>query len=136
MSRGKGRTPSQRQLRVGEELRHVLAAILARGELRDPALKDQSITVSEVRVSPDMRHATAYVMPLGGAGDATEIVTALNRAAAFLSHEVGRRITMKYTPILQFTLDTVFDEAQRIDALLRQPGVARDLKRQRSDDGA
>lgn len=136
MSRSKGRTPSQRQLRVGEELRHVLAAILARGELRDPALKDLSITVSEVRVNPDMRHATAYVMPLGGVGDAAEIVTALNRAAAFLSHEVGRRITMKYTPSLQFTLDTVFDEAQRIDALLRQPGVARDLKRQRSDDGA
>ncbi len=136
MSRGKSRTPSQRQLRVGEELRHVLAAILARGELRDPALKDLSITVSEVRVNPDMRHATAYVMPLGGVGDAAEIVTALNRAAAFLSHEVGQRITMKYTPSLQFTLDTVFDEAQRIDALLRQPGVARDLKRQRSDDGA
>ncbi len=136
MSRSKGRTPSQRQLRVGEELRHVLAEVLARGELRDPVLKNLSITVSEVRASPDMRHATAFVMPLGGADDAAEVVAALNRAAPFLSREVGRRITMKYTPTLQFTLDTVFDEAQRIDALLRQPGVARDLKRERSDDGA
>ncbi len=136
MSRSKGRTPSQRQLRVGEELRHVLAEVLARGELRDPVLKNLSITVSEVRASPDMRHATAFVMPLGGADDAAEVVAALNRAAPFLSREVGRRITMKYTPTLQFTLDTVFDEAQRIDALLRQPGVARDLTRERSDDGA
>lgn len=135
MSRSKGRTPSQRQLRVGEELRHVLAEILARGELRDPALKGLSITVSEVRASPDMRHATAFVMPLGGAGDPVEIVDALNRAAPFLSHEVGRQITMKYTPSLRFELDTVFDEAQRIDALLRQPGVARDLKRDGTDDG-
>ena len=136
MSRRKGREPSQRQLRVGEELRHVLAEILRRGELRDPALKNLSITVSEVRPSPDMRQATAFVMPLGGAGDPAEVVVALNRAAPFLSREVGRRITMKYTPTLHFSLDTAFDEAQRIDALLRQPGVARDLKRERSDDGA
>ncbi len=136
MSRSKGRTPSQRQLRVGEELRHVLAGILARGELRDPVLKDLSITVSEVRASPDMRQATAFVMPLGGAGDAAEILDALNRAAPFLSHEVGRQITMKYTPSLRFELDTVFDEAQHIDALLRRPDIARDLKRDGSDDGA
>lgn len=136
MSRSKGRTPSQRQLRVGEELRHVLAGILARGELRDSVLKDLSITVSEVRASPDMRQATAFVMPLGGAGDAAEILDALNRAAPFLSHEVGRQITMKYTPSLRFEMDTVFDEAQHIDALLRRPDVARDLKRDGSDDGA
>lgn len=136
MSRKKGRSPNQRQLRVGEELRHVLAEILRRGELRDPALKDLSITVSEVRPSPDMRNATVFVMPLGGAGDVAEIVAALNRAAPFLGHEMGRRITMKYTPVLQFSLDTAFDEAERIDALLRQPGVARDLKRESSGDGA
>lgn len=136
MSRRKGRAPSQRQLRVGEELRHVLAEILRRGELRDPALSGVSITVSEVRPSADMKQATAFVMPLGGAGDVAEIVAALNRAAPFLSHEVGRRITMKYTPVLHFTLDTVFDEAERIEALLRQPGVARDLKRGSSGDGA
>jgi ribosome-binding factor A len=136
MSRSKGRTPSQRQLRVGEELRHVLAEILARGELRDPALKDLSITVSEVRASPDMRRATAFVMPLGGAADPAELMAALNRAAPFLSHEVGRRITMKYTPSLHFELDSAFDEAQRIESLLRQPAVARDLKRDGTDDGA
>jgi ribosome-binding factor A len=136
MSRSKGRTPSQRQLRVGEELRHVLAEILARGELRDPALKDLSITVSEVRASPDMRRATAFVMPLGGAADPAELMAALNRAAPFLSHEVGRRITMKYTPSLHFELDCAFDEAQRIESLLRQPAVARDLKRDGTDDGA
>ena len=136
MSRNKGRTPSQRQLRVGEELRHVLAGVLARGELRDPALKDLSITVSEVRASPDMRHATAFVMPLGGAADPAELMAALNRAAPFLSHEVGRRITMKYTPSLHFELDSAFDEAQRIESLLRQPAVARDLKRDGTDDGA
>ena len=136
MSRSKGRTPSQRQLRVGEELRHVLAEVLARGELRDPALKDLSITVSEVRASPDMRHATAFVMPLGGTADPVELMAALNRAAPFLSHEVGRRITMKYTPSLHFELDSVFDEAQRIESLLRQPDIARDLKRDGTDDGA
>ena len=134
MSRSKGRAPSQRQLRVGEELRHVLAGILARGELRDPVLKDLSITVSEVRASPDMRHATAFVMPLGGADDPGAVIDALNRAAPFLSHEVGRQITMKYTPSLRFELDTVFDEAQHIEDLLRRPDVARDLKRDRTDD--
>lgn len=136
MSRRKGKVPSQRQLRVGEELRHILAEILRRGGLRDPALKDLSITVSEVRPSSDMRQATAFVMPLGGGGDAAAVVTALNRAAPFLSREVGRRITMKYTPTLHFSLDTAFDEAQRIDALLRQPGVARDLGPEQTDDGA
>jgi len=136
MSRRKGRAPSQRQLRVGEELRHVLAEVLRRDELRDPVLTGLSITVSEVRPSPDMRQATAFVMPLGGAGEPAEVVAALNRAAHFLSREVGRRITMKYTPTLHFVLDTAFDEAQRIDDLLRRPAVARDLKGHRTDDGA
>ena len=126
MSRKKGKAPSQRQLRVGEELRHVLAEILGRGDLHDPALAGKSITVSEVRPSPDMRHATVFVMPLGGAGDVAEIVGALNHAAHFLSHEVGQRITMKFTPTLHFELDRVFEEAQHIDSLLRQPAVARD----------
>lgn len=135
MSRHKHKAPSQRQLRVGEELRHVLAGILARGELRDPHLAGRSITVSEVRVSPDMRNATAYVMPLGG-DDAGEIVAALNHAAAFLSGEIGRRVMLKFTPALQFEIDTVFDEAQRIDRLLREPGVARDLAQDGEDDGA
>ncbi len=136
MSRQKGRAPTQRQLRVGEELRHVLADVLSRGELRDPLLAERSITVSEVRVSPDMRRAKAYVMPLGDTAHAAEVVSALNRAAAFLSSEVGRRVSLKFTPSLQFEVDTAFDEARRIDDLLRAPRVARDLGRGGEDDAA
>lgn len=136
MSRKKsGKAPSQRQLRVGEELRHILAELLGRGDLHDPALAGKSITVSEVRSSPDMRHATVFVMPLGGAGDVAEIVGALNHAAPYLSHEVGRRITMKFTPRLHFELDQVFSEAEHIESMLRRPDVARDLVRDDTDDG-
>lgn len=127
MSKNRGKAPSQRQLRVGEELRHILAEVIARGTLRDPVLVDKSITVSQIRVSPDMRNATAFVMPLGGAAGAVDVVAALNRASHYLSGEVARRITLKYVPTLHFEIDTVFDEAQRIDTLLRAPGVARDL---------
>ena len=127
MARKKIKAPGQRQLRVGEELRHVLAGVLARGELRDPALAGRTITISQIRVSPDLRHAIAYAMPLGGTGEAAELLDALNRAAPHLSHEVGQRISLKYTPAIRFELDTVFDEASRIDALLRSPLVARDL---------
>ena len=123
----KNKAPGQRQLRVGEELRHVLAQVLARGGLRDPLLVNRSITVSEVRISPDLRHATAFVMPLGGTDEAADILEALNRAGPYLSHEVGQRIALKYTPALHFELDTVYDEAQRIENLLRSPRVARDL---------
>ena len=136
MSRKKGKAPTQRQLRVGEELRHILAEIIGRGELHDPILAGKSITVAEVRPSPDMRRATVYVMPLGGGDDAKEIVGALNHAAHFLSHEIGRRITMKFTPLVHFELDPTFDEAQRIDRILRQPGVARDLANDGVDDGS
>ncbi len=136
MSRHKRRGPTQRQLRVGEELRHVLAEVLSRGELRDPVLVGRSITVSEVRVTPDMRHATAYVMPLADTAHAAEVAAALNRAAAFLSSEVGRRVSLKFTPSLRFEVDTVFDEARRIDDLLRAPRVARDLSRGGGDDAA
>lgn len=136
MSRSKGKAPSQRQLRVGEELRHVLAELLGRGDLHDPALAGKSITVSEVRSSPDMRHATVFVMPLGGAGDVLEIVDALNHAAPYLSYEVGRRITMKFTPRLHFELDKVFSEAERIESMLRRPDIARDLVKDDTDDGA
>ena len=96
----KKRERSVRQLRVGEELRHILAEILARGDLRDPDLAGRSITVSEVRVSPDMRNATAFVLPLGG-GDEDVVVAALGRAATFLRNEVGRKLHLKYLPNLQ-----------------------------------
>lgn len=127
--------PSQRQLRVGEELRHALAAILGRGELRDPALQDVTVTVSEVRVSPDLKSATAFVMPLAGR-HAGEVIAGLRRSAGFLRAQLGREVPLRYTPSLSFELDTSFDHASRIDALLRQPEVERDLPPRDGDGGA
>lgn len=118
--------PSQRQLRVGEELRHALSSILARGDLRDPALTEASITVSEVRVSPDLKNATAFIMPLGGR-NTDDVLAALKRASAFLRGQVGREMRLKYTPALRFQADESFDEADRIEAVLRRPEVVRDL---------
>ena len=123
----KGRAPSLRQLRVGEEIRHCLAEVLARNDLRDPALRGRVITVSEVRVSPDLRNATAFVMPLGG-DDVSEVMEALGRAAPFLRGQISRQIRLKFSPRLSFQYDAVFDEAARVDGLLRSPAVARDLK--------
>lgn len=122
-----GRGRNQRQLRVGEELRHALSDILRRGELRDPALAEANVTVSEVRASPDLRNATAYVMPLGGA-NAAETVAALKRSAAFLKGLVAREVTLRHVPNLVFALDQSFDEADRIRALLSRPEVERDLR--------
>jgi ribosome-binding factor A len=113
--------PSSRALRVGEEMRHVLAEALARGALRDPALAGRSITVTEVRMTPDLRRATAYVMPLGG-GDPAPALDGLRRAGPFLRREVGRRVRLKFVPDLAFELDATFDSAGRIDALLRGLG--------------
>ncbi len=116
------REPGQRQLRVGEELRHVLVQVLRREELRDPAMQGVSVTVSEVRVSPDLRHATAYVMPLGG-GEIGEIIAALNRAAGFIRGRVSRVVHLKFAPDFVFEADTAFDEAGKIDTLLRQARI-------------
>ena len=124
MSRGKA--PSQRQLRVGEELRHALSEVLSREGLRDPALQNVILTVTEVRASPDLRNATAFVSPLGG-GDIRAILQGLGRAAPFLRAEVGKRVHLKYLPMLQFKEDTSFDEGQRIDTALRDPAVVQDL---------
>ncbi len=110
--------PTQRQLRVGEELRHVIANIIERGEFRDPDLLGRGITVTEVRISPDLRNATVFVTPLGG-GDPTPILSGLKRAKAFLRHEIGRTVQLRMVPELWFQADTTFDEANRIDMLLR-----------------
>jgi len=118
---------SQRRLRVGEELRHVLARILREGECRDPALDDTSITVTEVRVSPDLRNATAFVMPLGGA-NAAEVVVALKRCAVFLKGVLAREVQLRNAPNLTFALDDSFEQAARISVLLTRPEVARDLE--------
>lgn len=125
--------PSQRQLRVGEELRHVLAELLARGELRDPALQGATITVTEVRMSPDLRNATAFVMPLGGA-HATEVLAGLRRGASFLRGQLGHAVPLRFTPGLFFELDQSFDQASRIAEILHRPEVERDLAPR--DDGA
>jgi len=127
MMSGRGeKAPSQRQLRVGEEIRHTLAMILERGELRDPGLKGTSITVTEVRATPDLRHAHVFVMPLGG-GDREGALAALNRARPFLRHQVSKALTLKFSPDLHFAIDETFDESDRINALLRDPHVAQDV---------
>jgi len=117
---------SQRQLRVGEELRHALAQLLRPGELRDPALRDANITVTEVRVSPDLKNATAFVMPLAGANTA-EIMAGLKRSAAFLRGRVARAVELRQAPNIVFAVDRAFENAARIDLLLHCPEVARDL---------
>ncbi|MGE5504732.1 MAG: 30S ribosome-binding factor RbfA [Actinomycetota bacterium] len=127
MTRGH-RPPSQRQLRVGEELRHAVAMLVERGEFRDPDLAGRAITVTEVRVSPDLRNATVFVVPLGG-GDVAPVLAGLKRAKAFLRHEISRMVQLRLVPDLWFEADTTFDEASRIDALLRSPEVRRDVER-------
>lgn len=126
MSRDRAKAPSQRQLRVGEELRHALAQLLARGELRDPELAGVPITVTEVRASPDLKNATAYVMPLGG-GEADEVVAHLDKHKRFLRGEVAKRVNLKFMPELRFKVDVSFEASSRIDQLLASPEVARDL---------
>ena len=121
-----GKGPSLRLLRVGENVRHAIAAILARGDVQDKDLAGASVTVSEVRVSPDLRNATIFVMPLGGDPDST-VTKALNKNAAFIRGEMSKVVHMKYMPRLRFIIDDSFDEASHIDALLRDPRVQRDL---------
>lgn len=127
-----GKPPSQRQLRVGEELRHELAAILQRGDFRDPDLLDLNVTVTEVRISPDLRAATAFVTPLGG-GKLGSALAALRRAAPFLRGQLAKALKLRYAPSLSFEPDVSFDYAGRIDAILHSPEVARDLEPQQDD---
>jgi ribosome-binding factor A len=118
--------PSQRMLRVGELVRHALAAMFARGEIEDDALRGAVITVPEVRMTPDLKIANAYIMPLGGL-HAEEIVAALNRHRKFVRGRVAPQINMKFAPEVRFFVDDTFEEASRIDALLRSDRVQRDL---------
>jgi len=128
-------TASQRQLRVGEELRHALATLLRPGELRDPALREANITVTEVRVSPDLKNATAFVMPLAGV-NSDEVMAGLKRSAPFLRNRVAHMVELRQAPNLGFAIDSAFDNAARIEALLRRPEIARDLEANpEPDDG-
>jgi ribosome-binding factor A len=117
---------SVRLLRVGEQVRHALAGILMRGDVHDDILASHSVSVTEVRMSPDLRHATAFVMPLLGA-DAEKVLKALRTNTAYLQSEVARRVNMKYAARLKFLLDESFEEGSHIDNLLRDPKVAQDL---------
>jgi ribosome-binding factor A len=128
MTRGSSaKGPSQRQLKVGELIRHALVEIFSRGEIVDEVLNRHSLTVPEVRMTPDLKLATAYVLTLGG-GEASEAVEHLNKHKRFLRGEVARRVNMRYMPELRFKVDTSFEASTRIDELLASPDVARDLK--------
>lgn len=124
---GKG-VPSQRQLRVGELVRKSISECLTRGEVQDDLLQTNVISIPEVRVTPDMKLATAFVMPLGAAGKEKAIVDALNQHKKYLRGRLGRDLGMKHTPELRFRYDETFDEASRIDALLSSPKVMQDLQ--------
>ncbi|KNY21465.1 30S ribosome-binding factor RbfA [Methylobacterium sp. ARG-1] len=125
--------PSQRQQRVAELVRHALAEVLQRGDIQDPVLNTHVVTVPEVRMSPDLKLATAYVMPLGGVDEAP-VIAALDRHRKVLRQEVARRVNLKFAPELRFLRDETFDEAARIDKLLRDERVKRDLVPERDGD--
>jgi ribosome-binding factor A len=126
--RGQAAGPSQRQLRAGELVRHALVEILREEDITDPALEGVSVTVTEVRMSPDLRHATVFVEPLGG-GHAAEVVDGLNRHTKFLRGRLGRHVELKFTPDLKFLHDESFNEAARMGRLFDDPKVQQDLAR-------
>ena len=137
----KAGTVSQRQLRAAELIRHALVEVLREEEIHDPALKDVSVTVTEVRLSPDLKHATCFVEPLGAgidsapvAGHVDEIVKALNAHAKFLRGVLGRHIDMRFTPDLRFRHDESFAAAERLNRLLDDPRVQADVARPDADD--
>jgi len=125
--RESGSAPSQRALRAGEVIRHAVAEILSRGEVHDPVLASHLVTVPEVRLSPDLRLATIYVMPLGGR-DGDKVLEALEHNKKFLRGEIARRVNLKFAPDIRFRIDERFDEVDRIERLLRSPAVKRDLE--------
>ena len=119
---------SQRQLRVGELIRHAVADMLSRGEVHDPVLETHMITIPEVRMTADLKLATVYVMPLGGR-DVKQVLAALNDNKKYLRGEIAHRVNLKFAPDIRFRADERFDEAERIEKLLRTPAVQRDIER-------
>jgi ribosome-binding factor A len=128
-NREKTAGPSQRALRVGELIRHAISDMLARGDVHDPVIEGHLITVPEVRMTADLRLATIYVMPLGGR-DVEQVLEALERNKRFLRGEIAHRVNLKFAPEIRFRADERFDEAERIEKLLRTSAVQRDLKRE------
>ncbi len=126
MTRDKGREPSQRQLKVGELIRHSVAEIFTRGEIVDEVLNQYSLTVPEVRMTPDLKLATIYVLPLGGVG-AKDVIAHLDKHKRFLRGELAHRVNLKFMPELRFKIDTSFERSARIDELLASSKVVRDL---------
>jgi ribosome-binding factor A len=120
--------PSQRQLRVGELVRHALAQMLSRGEIHDDVLASHVVTVSEVRMAPDLRLATVYIVPLGGK-DLKPVLEALGRNRKYIRGEIAHAVNLKFAPEIRFMADETFDEVQRIDEIFRSPKVAQDLKK-------
>jgi ribosome-binding factor A len=131
-ARNESREPSQRQRRVGELMRHALVDILRRGTVHDADLENVAVTITEVRMGPDLKVATVYVMPLGGRG-AADVLAAFERHRRFLRGEVAKQVNLRYAPDLRFGLDSSFDEGDRIDALLRSPAVRGDLDKHGGD---
>jgi ribosome-binding factor A len=126
--------PGQRQLRVGERIRHILADVLRRGDLHDPVLANASmITVTAVEIGPDLKHATAYVMPLGGK-NADMIVEALNRASGYFRSEIGPELDLRYAPKVSFRIDHSFEQAAHIESILRQDRVRKDVTADEEED--
>ncbi len=125
--------PSQRQLRVGEEIRHVLAGVFARHEFRDPTLAEAEITVTEVRIGPDLKRATAFIVRLGRT-DVVELIPALKRATPYLRGQIAKAMKLRIVPDLSFQPDTALDYAMEINRLMHQPVVARDLLAPASED--
>jgi ribosome-binding factor A len=125
--------PSQRALRVGELIRHAMAEMLSRGDIHDPVIEGHLITVPEVRMSPDLRMATIFVMPMGGR-DEKAVIEALERNKRFLRGEIAHRVNLKFAPDIRFRIDDRFDEVERIERLLRSPEVKRDLDKDQKDD--
>jgi len=119
--------PGQRQLRVGEEIRHALSEIIARDHLDDPDLHGKIVTVTQVSVSPDLRNATAFVTPFGG-GQSEKLVAALNRATGYFRRELTRMVRLQFSPSIRFRPDETFERVSRIEKLLHDPVVARDLR--------
>ena len=124
----KSKGPSQRQLRVGELIRHALAEMLMRGQIHDDVLTSHVVTIPEVRMSPDLRLATVYLMPLGGR-DVTPVLGALDLHKKYILGEIAHAVNLKFAPDIRFLADETFEEAERIDELLRSPKVAQDLKK-------